>query len=165
MRISQPGFSGYSHQSISSYYMSTEIYTLRTLLIKIVRPFLRNNPIGHRFSSHVKNIVWPITNSIRFFSLVKKIVTPFQKSCPCKHEHGFTVRNFPKCQAKNSRYKEYLPKANVKRPNIKNWISINTGNNRLCEGKPCKCRFKTLVTDGNRLWRATKKHFQSTDFI
>ena len=29
------------------YYTSTEIYTLQTHQIKIVRPFLRSDPIGH----------------------------------------------------------------------------------------------------------------------
>ena len=29
------------------YYMSTETYTLQTLRIKIVRPFMRSSPIGH----------------------------------------------------------------------------------------------------------------------
>ena len=35
--------------------MNTEIYTLQTLWIKIVQPFLRSNPIGHMiFFTHEK---------------------------------------------------------------------------------------------------------------
>ena len=58
---------------IFNYYMSTEIYTLQTLRIKNRPTFFCTLVI--RFFSHVKNIVWPITNAVLFFSLVMKIVS------------------------------------------------------------------------------------------
>ena len=120
--------------------MSTEIYTLQTIPIKSSGLFWEAILLVIRFSSQVKNIVWPITNPIRLFftseenrigfyrhfiSLVAvntNTALPWRIFWNVKRRIQDTKKT-SKSECKTTKYQE---------------TKQHKHNNRLCEGKPCK---------------------------
>ena len=105
--------------------MNTEIYTFEW---KSSGVFWEAILLVIRFSSYVQNIVWPITNPIRFLSLRKKIISNFTAiSClvTVNTNTALTWGSFWNFK-RRIQFTKKIPKANVKRPNIKNQSSINT---------------------------------------
>ena len=93
--------------------MSTEIYTLQKVRIKIVSPFLRSNPIGHTI--HTILLVIPSQTRYDFFHVCRKlygILPPFRLVT-------VTVKwlyreEFSEMSSKELKIQRKLPKANVK---------------------------------------------------
>ena len=139
--------------------MSTEVYTLQTLRIKIVWPFLRSNPIDwydflHTWkislTNHKPNTIFFTSegNHIGFYCHFKSLVAvntntalPWRNFWNVKRRIQDTKKS-SKSECKMTKYQE--PKQ-------------NKHNNRLCEGKPCKWSsqnsdggLKSLLTSNER---------------
>ena len=132
---------------------------------------MRSNPIGHTiFFTREK---YPTTNhkpDTIFFTceenriaFCRHFVSSYLSSV---NSNTALLKDFKQvCQEKNSRFKETLPTANVKRPNIKNQSSTNATIVSMNFSKPCKCRPKTFWRiEIASVERWIKDHLLSTIF-
>ena len=133
---------------------------IQTLRIKIVRPFLRSNPIGHRFyirkyrmTNHKPGTIFFTSeeNSIGFYRYFISLVAvnSVNTNTALPWRIFWNVKRRIQVTKKTSERTEEAWNTTI--------VSVKVSH--------ASGRLKTMVADWNRFWRVTKEHFQSTDFI